>query len=205
MGMNSVDEFGEGYAAEQFRRANHPLRRFIKNFYLKNILRELAGPTLELGCGAGQLLRRLPPGSLGLEVNQGLISRLQAQGLPVRYYDALADNFRLSDVPAGRYVNLVLVHVLEHFDAGADALRKLLLACEDLSIQNVLVVVPGESGFNSDPTHKTFVTEKYIMEADLNRVAGFQLATVRYFPHNRAWLGKYFAYHELMLIFRRHR
>ena len=69
--MTDTVEFDERYASEQVRRSRHPLRRLIKHFNLDNVLRELAGSTIDIGCGAGQLLRRLPPGSIGLDGKHG--------------------------------------------------------------------------------------------------------------------------------------
>ena len=45
-------EFDRFYAAEQLRRSRHPLRRFVKGFYLRNILRDVAA--------TGQHLKGLP-------------------------------------------------------------------------------------------------------------------------------------------------
>ena len=58
--MSRASEFDQRYAAEQLRRSRHPLRRLIKKFYLDQVLREATGATIDFGCGAGQLLERLP-------------------------------------------------------------------------------------------------------------------------------------------------
>ena len=71
--VSEISEFGSAYANEQLRRSRHPLRRLIKKFYLDRVLRELRGPTIDFGCGAGQLLARLPADSVGLEVNPHLV------------------------------------------------------------------------------------------------------------------------------------
>ena len=71
--VSEILEFGSAYAVEQLRRSRHPLRRLIKKFYLDRVLRELRGPTIDFGCGAGQLLARLPADSVGLEVNPPLV------------------------------------------------------------------------------------------------------------------------------------
>ena len=66
--------FDAGYAGEQLRRSKQPLRKVVKGFYLRSVLSLLNGPTIDYGCGAGQLLALLPAGSLGLEVNPHLIA-----------------------------------------------------------------------------------------------------------------------------------
>jgi hypothetical protein len=63
--MDSTAEFDKNYAAEQLRRRRHPLRRLVKRHYLNNILSEVRGPTIDFGCGAGQLLARFPPARWG--------------------------------------------------------------------------------------------------------------------------------------------
>ena len=78
--LQPVGEFDRHYAAEQLRRSRHPIRRFVKGFYLRNILRDVRGSAIDFGCGADQLLERLPPGSAGLEVNKYLIEELRRSG-----------------------------------------------------------------------------------------------------------------------------
>lgn len=193
------DEFGAEYAQEQIRRRNAPLRRIVKRLYLRNLLPHFSGPTIDLGCGAGQLLERLPAGSLGLETNPHLVLYLSGLGLDARRYDALADDCNLGLVDPGRYRHLVCAHVLEHFTDPAQSLRKLAVACARLGVTDMTIVVPGERGFQSDPTHKTFVTADFIETHGLRGLGAFRFDSVRYFPGNHSWLGRWFVYHECIL------
>ncbi|MEO8026050.1 MAG: class I SAM-dependent methyltransferase [Bryobacteraceae bacterium] len=199
--MSESAEFDGSYADEQLRRARHPLRRAVKHFYLENILKEVTGPTVDLGCGAGQLLRRLPAGSMGLEVNRGLIDSLKAEGLPVERYDASADDFGLTALAHGRYETLVMAHVLEHFSDAEAVLRKLLASCGRLGISKVILVVPGARGFASDATHKTFVNRAYVEKHQLGSCDRFRLTSARHFPLNAESIGRLFVFHELMLVY----
>ena len=153
--MTDSQEFDVNYAAEQLRRSRHPFRRAIKRFYLDAVLREVAGSTVDLGCGAGQLLRRLPVGSIGLEVNPALVEALKKDGLEVARYDVGEDAFGL----------------------------------------------PRLRGYHSDSTHKTFIDLAYIDRNRLRRVGAFRLAKSRYFPINTERIGRYFVFHELILVF----
>ena len=63
------EEFGRDYALTQIDRQRNPLRKLIKSFYVSRVLKHVNGPAIDLGCGAGQILERLPPGSMGIEVN----------------------------------------------------------------------------------------------------------------------------------------
>jgi SAM-dependent methyltransferase len=195
-------EFDQTYATEQLRRSRHPLRRLIKKFYLDRVLREVRGATIDFGCGAGQLLARLPIGSVGLEVNPHLVKALQQAGMNARYYDAMADDFSLSELEAGCYKALIISHVLEHFEDSAAVMRKLWRACARLGVETIVAVVPGAKGYASDATHKTFVTEKYLRENALMQCEGYVLDKAEYFPINVASVGEYFVFHELKLVYR---
>ncbi len=197
------DEFGERYAAAQFARRENPLRRRIKQFYLDRILAHAVGPTLDVGCGAGQLLEQLPAGSMGLEVNPVLVAELAARGTRVSQAAANPDRIDLGECANGAFRTLVLSHVLEHFEHAGQVLAALLQDCAERGIERVIVVVPGKVGYDSDSTHKTFVTLDYIERENLNSGAGFKLLHQSYFPGNFKAVGRLFVYHELMLVYDR--
>ena len=201
MGESQHSEFDLGYAAEQLRRAGHPLRRQIKSLYLRSVLRELDGPSADLGCGAGQMLERMPAGSIGVEVNPHLLAHLRSRGLSVVDAAGSADPFELAFLPAGVYRCLVLSHVLEHFEAADACLRRLLARCRALGISKVVLVVPGWAGFRSDRTHKTFVDRAYLAERDLLRCEGFSAASITYFPLNLEAAGRLTAYQEMKVVY----
>ena len=173
--VSEISEFGSAYAAEQLRRSRHPLRRLIKKFYLDRVVRELRGPTIDFGCGAGQLLARLPADSVGLEVNPHLVQALQQAGMNARLYDAYSDDFSLSQLEVGRYESFTISHVLEHFDDTAAVMRKLWRACARLGVTTVVAVVPGARGYAYDSTHKTFVTQAWLRQNGLSECEGFVL------------------------------
>lgn len=196
-------EFDRQYAAEQIRRSRHPLRRFIKNYYLRNILRDVHGPAIDFGCGAGQLLARLSPGSAGLEVNKYLIDDLRSAGLTVYQARATMQDFELVDFAADKYRTLVIAHVLEHLPDPAEALHVLLTACLRLGIDRVVVVVPGARGYVSDRTHKTFIDRTYLESKIPRSTGGFVRSAISYFPGPWEWVGRYFVYQEMKVIFDR--
>lgn len=196
-------EFDRDYAAEQLRRSHHPLRRFVKGFYLRRILRDVRGPSVDFGCGAGQLLRLLPPGSIGLEVNPHLIKVLRAEGLTVRQARATMQDFELAGLTPGAFRTLVIAHVLEHLPDPVAALHALLRACCRLGIERVVVVVPGAKGFASDPTHKTFIDRRFIETRLPLQTDGYRRAGIDYFPGAWPWIGQYFVFHEMKVVFDR--
>lgn len=201
--VSSAAEFDRHYAAEQVRRSRHPFRRIVKGFYLREVLRDVVGPSIDFGCGAGQLLERLPAGSVGLEVNVFLIEALRARGLKVHQATAEMRDFLLQGVAAGSFRTLVIAHVLEHLPDPAAALHLLLASCRRLGIVRVIVVVPGAKGFASDQTHKTFIDASWVHSHLSSNVEGFQRSAPTYFPGSWAWIGRYFVFHEMKLVFDR--
>jgi SAM-dependent methyltransferase len=195
--------FDEHYAAEQLRRSRHPLRRLVKGFYLRSVLALIRGPTIDYGCGAGQLLARLPPGSVGLEVNPHLIAAHRSAGLSVRQWQLSHDGFDLPSLESGRYQTLVILHVLEHLPDPTASLDRMLQACSRLGVTRVIAIVPGELGFASDATHRTFINARYIVDHGWQCLAGYELRQSRYFPLPWEGGGRLFVYNEMQLVFDR--
>lgn len=200
--MNSVNEFGVDYATEQLRRSRHPLRKSIKFFYLKNILRDVIDETIDFGCGAGQLLACLPAGSVGLEVNSHLVDALRKTGLNAQRYDP-EDDFLFQDFIYGHYKTFVMAHVLEHFEDADKVLQKILRSCSRIGIERAIIVVPGFKGFQSDKTHKTFVNRRYLTEHGLLNCEGYAIRDASYFPIDIESVGDYFIFHEFKLVYDR--
>lgn len=201
--MLPEEEFGRDYARSQIARQQNPFRKLIKSFYVSRILQHVEGPTVDLGCGAGQILERLPAGSLGIEVNPYLIEHLVQRGLRVMPAAESQSGFNLKELSPNEFRTLVLSHVLEHFDNANKVLCNLLQDCAALGISTVIIVVPGENGFRSDPTHKTFVNMDYLRSYEMLDCGGFEISLYSHFPGNFKIIGKLFVYHELMVVYRK--
>lgn len=195
------EEFGREYARKQIERQRNPIRKLIKFFYVARVLQYVRGAAIDLGCGAGQTLQRLPKGSIGIEVNPYLVDHLKKEGLGVIPAAENQGGFDLSALAPNVFGTLILSHVLEHFNNAHQVLRDLLHECARLNISTVIIVVPGETGFRSDPTHKTFVNLDYLQSHHLVDCAGYHIANYSYFPGNIRFLGKFFVYHELMIVY----
>jgi len=200
---DSSGEFDSEYAKEQIRRSQQPLRRFIKGFYLKNMLRQIDGPTIDFGCGAGQLLKRLPKGSEGLEVNPFLITELQKSGLTVHRANANLEDFELLPFRDNFFRTLIIAHVLEHLPDPSAALKVLFAACQRIGVRRVVIVVPGAKGFKSDHTHKTFINHAYVTENIPSKCSGFNRSNLSYFPGPWEFIGEYYVFHEMMVVYDR--
>ena len=200
MSKKEID-YDSNYATRQLKRKQNVLRRFVKSFYLRNILKHVEGPAVDFGCGAGQLLERLPPSSIGLEVNLNLIRSLSADGMDVRYYDAATDGLTLSQLPVGFFKTFIMAHVLEHFDDAATVIKQILASCRRLEVERVIVVVPGEKGYRFDKTHRTLVTRAYLHKHGALAQPGFRAISITYFPINISWIGRFFVFHEMKVVY----
>jgi len=197
--------FNRDYATEQLRRSRHPLRRLIKGIYVRNVLRDVTGASIDFGCGAGQLLACLPAGSIGLDINPFLVESLRMKGLNVIHYDAELDRFLLAALSENRYSTFIMAHVLEHFADAAVILRTLLSSCRRLAVQRFILVLPGWKGYRSDDTHRTFVDRRYLQREGLLSCEGYALTHIRYFPIDHEAVGRYFVFHELIVVYDRTR
>lgn len=195
------DKYDIEYANEQIRRSRHPVRRFIKRFYLNHILKDVIGPTLDLGCGARQLLARLPGNSLGVEVNPVLAEYLSSLNMNALHCNIIEDDFMLSNIPVNKFQTLVLSHVVEHFLDAASAIRNIFASANRIGISRIIIVVPGKIGYESDNTHHTFIDTLFLEKNNLKNVSGYKLDNKSYFPFPFESFGNYFIYQELKLVY----
>jgi SAM-dependent methyltransferase len=193
-------EFDQDYTDYQANRSL--LRKWVRRAYLRSAASQVSGPTLDFGCGVGELLERLPAGSRGLEYNQATVEFCRRKGLPVDAYDGFADDWDLSALaPRSRFDSMVVSHVLEHLEEPAQVLRRLLLASQRLGVRRVLAIVPGRAGFRIDATHRTFVDRDLLTHAAILRDTGFSVQRARYFPGNLRRIGDWVPHHELQVLY----
>ena len=197
------DGYSENYARIQIRRSQNPLRRLVRAYYLRDIVRYVEGPSIDVGCGAGDLLARLPAGSLGLEINPAAVAYGRSRGLNVDLYDPATDGYRLETVPPNTYRTILFTHVLEHLEDPGSALEAVFESSERTGIRRVVVTLPCERGFRFDVTHRTYVDEAYLRQRGLLSRADFVPLVMRRFPLNFRWLGKIYTFHELRVVFQR--
>ncbi|MCC2681671.1 MAG: hypothetical protein K0S36_1235 [Nitrosospira multiformis] len=178
-------------------------RRWGRQVYLRKASSLVNGPTLDFGCGIGELLTRLPSGSMGLEYNKTTISYCDAQGLDVVFYDGFEDDWCLSSVPKGRkFESMVISHVLEHLEEPEKILPKLLVTSKSFGVRTVLVIIPGKAGFKSDPTHRKFVDINMLKEV-VHKAPGWNIKSMEYYPFNIEQIGNFFIHNELQVVLER--
>ncbi|WP_372372259.1 class I SAM-dependent methyltransferase [Xanthomonas sp. NCPPB 1638] len=195
-----MTEFDSAYTQYQLNRSR--IRKLVRRIYLQSAQTLLRGPTLDFGCGVGELLERLPDGSRGLEYNRATVRYCRERGLAVDHYDGESDDWSLGALVEGpRFESMVISHVLEHLEQPHEVLRKLSAAASRLGIRRILVVVPGQAGFRADASHRTFVDAELLSQPRLLAGTGFRLCRWRYFPGNVRTLGNWFTHHELQSLF----
>jgi SAM-dependent methyltransferase len=192
--------YDESYTQYQLQRGW--LRKVVRKLYLSSATDKLKGPTVDFGCGVGELLQRLPAGSVGLEINPVSVAHCRKRGLDALAYDGEADGWSLGVLDSRNGLeSLVISHVLEHLEQPIPVLSNLLRACNRLGISRVLVIVPGSRGYKTDDTHRTFVDLQMLSDKRVVHDTGFVLANSGYFPGNLRLLGGIFPHHELQAIF----
>ena len=120
--MPQGDEYGQEYTDYQAGRSR--LRKVLRRPWLRAAAGFVEGPSIDLGCGVGELLERLPAGSMGLEINKASVDHCRAKGLDVTYYDGWADDWRLTvvrDAASGRAGALAPGTSLDDPDPDSDS------------------------------------------------------------------------------------
>lgn len=191
------------YTTYQLNRSG--FRKFVRQHYLRNLSKNFNGPTIDFGCGVGDLLRILPTGSIGLEINDKSVAVCRANGLEALHYIPEPDNYQLSLLKKKKrqFTSIVISHVLEHLSNPERSLNAIMRAAPALGVEQIVVVVPGLAGFRSDPTHQNFININTLRSKSITDGTQFALFESSYFPINLKFLGKIFPHHELIVEFRR--
>jgi hypothetical protein len=178
-----------------------PIRKKIRRVYLNDIKKYCIGKTIDFGCGVGELLKILPEGSVGFEVNKVVVEFCKKNGLNVNLYIPEEDNYDFKMIEAGKYETFTMNHVLEHLEGSSAIINKIFESCHRLGIKRIVFTVPGHKGYKSDATHKTFINMDYLEKNGIPGNSYYQLAVNKYFPINSEGFSKYFTHNELRLVF----
>lgn len=93
----------------------------------------------------------------------------------------------------------MISHVLEHFEKPFEILEKIILSSRKLGITRLVIIVPGESGYKLDKTHRYFV-RKHELVNFFNNKEGARIIGAKLFPFNFDFVSKLFAYNELQVV-----
>jgi 2-polyprenyl-3-methyl-5-hydroxy-6-metoxy-1,4-benzoquinol methylase len=164
--------------------------------YRRHIRRVVEGRALDVGCGIGRNLAHLDGNGVGVDINPYSVEVARREGLTAHTADEFADS---TDAQPAGYDTLLLAHVLEHMspDEASSLLGRYLPCLRPRG--RVVIIVPQEAGFRSDPTHVHFL--------DLDDLAGIEAGhglvreTGYSFPLPRA-AGRYFTHNETVSLSR---
>jgi SAM-dependent methyltransferase len=165
--------------------------------YRRHVRRIAEGRVLDVGCGIGRNLHHVDGRGVGIDVNPYSVEVARQQGLTAY----TTDEFDTSpDAVPGKYGTMLLAHVLEHMTLDqASALVGGYLRYLGAG-GRVVVIVPQEAGFASDPTHVNFL--------DLDEIAviearnGLTRDRAYSFPFPR-WVGRFFKHNETVVLSRK--
>jgi SAM-dependent methyltransferase len=165
--------------------------------YRRHIRKVVEGRVLDVGCGIGRNLQHLDGHGVGVDVNPHSIEVARSNGLTAYTVEEFES---VPNATQGRYDSLLFAHVLEHMtpEEASALLGAYLPYLRDRG--RVVVIVPQEAGFRSDPTHVAFLglDDLARIEADhgLLREAGYS------FPLPRP-AGRFFTHNETVSITRK--
>jgi 2-polyprenyl-3-methyl-5-hydroxy-6-metoxy-1,4-benzoquinol methylase len=177
------------------------LRKKVRTVYLNDIRKYCIGKTIDFGCGVGELLKNLPPGSVGFEVNKVVVEYCKKNGLNVKLYIPEEDDYNFKMIQQGQYETFTMNHVLEHLESSSDVIKKIFETCDRLGIIRIVFTVPGHKGYKSDATHQTFINMDYLSNKGILDNRFYQLKMNKYFPVNSESFSKVFTHNELRLVF----
>ena len=113
-------------------------RKKIRSFYLQDIKKYCIGKTIDFGCGVGELLKMLPEGSVGFEVNKVVVDFCKKNGLNVNLYVPESDNYNFNMIEPGRYETFTMNHVLEHLENSFEVMNRIFESCNRLGIKRIV-------------------------------------------------------------------
>jgi 2-polyprenyl-3-methyl-5-hydroxy-6-metoxy-1,4-benzoquinol methylase len=165
--------------------------------YKWNLRRLDLGHVLDVGCGIGRNLGHLDGNGVGVDVSPTSIAEARARGFTAY----TAEEFpTCADAKPERYDSLLFAHVLEHMTHN----QAVSLVGTYLPYLRhggtVVIIVPQQAGFASDPTHVEFVDR-----VGLGRIeAAHRLESVRLysFPFPPV-VGKVFLHNETIALSRK--
>lgn len=191
--------YAEGYLDYLSKR--NAIRKIVRALYLYDIRKFCKSATIDFGCGAGELLKMLPKGSVGFEINPFAVRYCNSQGLTVYQYDPGSDKYEFWMIEPGKFNSFTMNHVLEHLEDPAAVINKIFENCSRLGISRIVFTVPGTKGYTTDATHLTFVDVEYLKNNGILQNKYFRLNHSKYFPLNFKSFSNVFTHNELRLVF----
>lgn len=172
----------------------------LENF-VKNASKNVPTKTIaDLGFGNGEFLDFCKKNNLkawGLDSNPGFVELALSKGHSV----ALDNICDLSSVMDGSIDFGIIDNVLEHLSLqDLETFFKVLQ--KKITIGGTfLIIVPGEKGYTTDPTHKTFLDEADIVRMVQN--TGLRVLKASRAPFNSRWVSRFFYLNMTLVLLTR--
>lgn len=158
------------------------------------LARRLSGRTLDIGCGIGDMLS-FRPGTVGVDINPRIVAHCRSIGLEAH----LMEGDRLpfdADSFDSVLMDTVLEHVAQAQPMPQEAGRVLVPG------GRLLVGVPGQRGWDSDPDRKVYYDEQSLPATV--QPQGFRLAEAFYAPLFKSpWLARRMRQYCMYALFTR--
>lgn len=152
------DAMIDKYDLEHYHAHPNPLIRFIESRRVRKILRELSvrddAETLEIGCGAGDILLRVPKGRLHAFDLSARMAELTARKVRTQFPERLGAIMQgdaqawPEEIKKRRYTNIYCSEVIEHIPNPRKLIEE-MHAVTDGSTEAVIVSTPNEPFINA--------------------------------------------------------
>lgn len=164
--------------------------------YRWHIRRRASGRVLDVGCGIGRNLTHLGGNGVGVDTNPASVEVARRRGRRAYTPEDFASS---PDAAPAAYDTLLFSHVLEHMtgDEASGLVGQYLPHLRPGG--RVIIIVPQEVGFRSDPTHIEFVSETDLLE--IARAHDLEVERIYSFPFPR-WAGRVFRHNETVGLLR---
>ena len=151
-----------------------------RKFWLyPNLLKNIKGETLDVGCGIGDLLK-YNPDIIGVDINPSAVNHCKNMGLKAQLMEKDKLPFKSQN-----FDNVILDNVLEHIKKPKPLLIEITRVLKKNGI--FILGVPGLKGYAHDPDHKIFYSKEKLIE--LIKSHGFVHIKSFGMPLNFNWLS----------------
>ena len=144
----------------------------FRRFMYKPVLKQLSGRMLDVGCGIGEFLE-IYRESYGIDTNTYCVKYCREKGLNCTVGSA----YKIPHT-SDSFDSVIFSHVLEHLDKPDTAISEI-----DRVLKvggKLIIIVPSERGYKSDPTHVTFWSASNLSQ--LLQKHGFRIERTSYWP-----------------------
>ena len=159
---------------------------FRKYFY-RNILKELRGKTLDIGCGLGEFVKK---NGSGIDPNPYCVNYCKGKGLDVK--TGKAERIPYKDKT---FDSVFCLCVLEHLKKPEQSVKEMARVLKPKG--KLVLIVPTECDFERDKTHVKFWdkenTKKLLKPY-------FRISRMVYFPFSATFIRKMLYFNELRIV-----